>query len=93
MSIALLSLESIASTVGPRPDNVVPGPNPGAKPESVRRDKPHVSVYLDKRVQKVIKEIALAYDRKPHDLHIERVTHRPNCTAINQAAAKCRLCL
>ena len=58
-----------------------------------RRDKPHVSVYLDKRVQKVIKEIALAYDRKPHDLHIERVTHRPNCTAINQAAAKCRLCL
>jgi hypothetical protein len=67
MSIALLSLESIAGTVGPRPDNVVPGPNPAAKPESVRRDKPHVSVYLDKRVQKVIKEIALAYDRKPHD--------------------------
>jgi len=73
------------------PARLVPGPNPAAKPESVRRDKPHVSVYLDKRVQKVIKEIALAYDR--HDLHIERVTHRPNCTAINQAAAKCRLCL
>jgi hypothetical protein len=32
-----------------------------------------VSLYLDKRVQKVIKEIALAYDRKPHDLYIEAV--------------------
>jgi hypothetical protein len=68
------SLESIAGTVAPRPDNVIPGPNPATKPEPVRKDKPHVSLYLDKRVQKVIKEIALAYDRKPHDLYIERVT-------------------
>jgi hypothetical protein len=32
-----------------------------------------VSLYLDKRVQRVIKEIALAYDRKPHDLYIEAI--------------------
>jgi hypothetical protein len=67
------SLESIAGTVAPRPDNVIPGPNPAIKPEPVRKDKPHVSLYLDKRVQKVIKEIALAYDRKPHDLYIEGI--------------------
>jgi hypothetical protein len=61
------SLESIAGTVAPRPDNVIPGPNPATKPEPVRKDKPHVSLYLDKRVQKVIKEIALAYDRSQRD--------------------------
>jgi hypothetical protein len=50
---------------------VVPGP--GAKPPVLRKDKPHVSLYLDKRVQRVIKEIALTYDRKAHDLYIEGI--------------------
>lgn len=69
------SLELFASTVAPRSDNVVLGPHPAAKlePAPVRKDKPHLSLYLDKRVQKVIKEIALAYDRRPHDLYIEGV--------------------
>jgi hypothetical protein len=38
----------------------VPGPGgKPAKPAALRKDKPHVSLYLDKRVQRVIKEIAL----------------------------------
>jgi hypothetical protein len=64
------SLETIAGSVALRPDNVVPRPAPAGPG---RRDKPHVSVYLDKRVQRVIKEIALANDRKPHDLYIEGI--------------------
>jgi hypothetical protein len=47
--------------------------SPGAKPPALRKDKPHVSLYLDKRVQRVIKEIALTYDRKAHDLYIEGI--------------------
>ena len=39
----------------------------------MRKDKPHVSVYLDRRVQKVIKGIALAHDCKPHDLYIDAI--------------------
>jgi hypothetical protein len=66
------SLEALAGAVAPKPaDTVVPAS--GAKPPAVRKDKPHVSLYLDKRVQKVIKEIALAYDRKPHDLYIDAI--------------------
>jgi hypothetical protein len=69
------SLEALAGAVAPKPtDNVVLGPGARpAKPPAVRKDKPHVSLYLDKRVQKVIKEIALTYDRKPHDLYVEAV--------------------
>jgi hypothetical protein len=68
------SLEALAGAVAPTPHNVVPGPgSKPAKPPALRKDKPHVSLYLDKRVQKVIKEIALAYDRKPHDLYVEAV--------------------
>ena len=66
------SLETIAiaGNVALRPDSVIPRSAPAG---SGRRDKPHVSVYLDKRVQRVIKEIALTYDRKPHDLYIEGI--------------------
>jgi hypothetical protein len=65
------SLEALAGTVSPP---VVGYPVTRTAPAgSGRRDKPHVSVYLDKRVQRVIKEIALAYDRKPHDLYIEGI--------------------
>jgi hypothetical protein len=34
---------------------------------------PHMSLYVGKRVQRVLKEIALEYDRKPHDILIEAV--------------------
>jgi hypothetical protein len=46
---------------------------PTTNPRAVRKDKPHVSVYLDRRVQKVIKGIALAHDCKPHDLYIDAI--------------------
>ena len=39
----------------------------------VRKDRPHVSLYLDKKVQRVIKEVALQYDKKPHDLYLEAI--------------------
>ena len=38
-----------------------------------RKDRPHVSLYLDKKVQRVIKEVALHYDKKPHDLYLEAI--------------------
>ena len=39
----------------------------------VRSDASHTTLYLDKAVRKVIKEIALHYDRKPHDLYLEGI--------------------
>lgn len=44
----------------------------GAKAR-VRNDATHTTLYLDKQVRKVIKEIALHYDRKPHDLYLEGI--------------------
>lgn len=38
-----------------------------------RQDRPHTTLYLDKKVQRVIKEIALQYDRKAHDLYLEGI--------------------
>ena len=38
-----------------------------------RKDRPHVSLYLDKKVQRAIKEVALQYDKKPHDLYLEAI--------------------
>ena len=32
-----------------------------------------MSLYVGKRVQRALKEIALEYDRKPHDILIEAV--------------------
>lgn len=46
---------------------------PKREPTFVRKDRPHTTLYLDRRVVKVIKEIALHYDKKPHDLLIEGV--------------------
>src|SRR5262249_52946218 len=66
------SLEDLAGAVAPKPTAPKPGKPPPAQPP-VRVAKPHVSVYLDKRVQRVIKQIALDYDRKVHDLYIEAV--------------------
>jgi hypothetical protein len=34
---------------------------------------PHTSLYLNKRVQKTLKEIALEHDRKVHDVLLEGV--------------------
>ncbi len=43
------------------------------KPARIRNDKPHISVYLDKRVQREVKRIAVDLDRRPHDLYLEAV--------------------
>jgi Antitoxin-like ribbon-helix-helix len=85
------SLEALAAAVAPKPEppaNVVPGPGAGtARP---RQDRPHVSLYLSKAVQREIKRIALEYDRKPHDLLIEGVNlmlsqyGRPNIAEIER---------
>jgi hypothetical protein len=34
---------------------------------------PHMSLYVSKRVRRTIKEIALEYDCKPHDILVEGV--------------------
>jgi hypothetical protein len=38
-----------------------------------RRSAPHTSLYIGKKVQRALKEIALEYDRRQHDLLIEGV--------------------
>ena len=45
----------------------------GASKARVRNDAAHTTLYLDKAVRKVIKEIALHFDRKPHDLYLEGI--------------------
>lgn len=45
----------------------------GAPKARVRSDASHTTLYLDKAVRKVIKEIALHFDRKPHDLYLEGI--------------------
>ena len=42
-------------------------------PKRPLRAAPHMSLYVGKRVQRALKEIALEYDRKPHDVLIEAV--------------------
>jgi hypothetical protein len=63
------SLEALASAVAPADVATLQRYDVVARNGS----RPHVSLYLDKRVQRVIKEIALTYDRKPHDLYIDAV--------------------
>ena len=46
---------------------------PPAEPAKARRDRPHTTLYLDKATQRTIKEIALQYDRKVHDLYLEGI--------------------
>jgi len=43
------------------------------RPRRVLRAAPHMSLYLSKKAQKALKEIALEYDRKSHDILIEAV--------------------
>jgi hypothetical protein len=51
-----------------------PAPSPAAPAEPrIRKDRPHVSLYLDKRVQRVIKRIAADTDRRAHDVYLEAV--------------------
>jgi hypothetical protein len=33
----------------------------------------HTGIYIDKRVQRVIREIALVFDLRPHDIHLEGI--------------------
>lgn len=74
------SLESFAQQAAPQPDAApirAPLDQPVAEKQAdlapIRRDRPHTTLYLDRRVQRVIKEIAIQYDRKPHDLYIEGI--------------------
>lgn len=69
------SLEAFAQALtAPVPTgNVVELKPVEEKAPATRKDRPHTTLYLDKRVQRVIKEIALQYDRKPHDLYIEGI--------------------
>lgn len=52
---------------------------PAAKPKSTpeapkaRRDRPHTTLYLDPKVLRVIRQVALDFDRKPHDILLEGV--------------------
>ncbi len=72
------SLEAFAQSVAPTPPetagNVVEltPPAPGVVATG-RKDRPHTTLYLPKRVQRVIKEIALQYDCKPHDLYLQGI--------------------
>jgi hypothetical protein len=54
-----------------------PAPTPAAPPPpaaaKARREREHTSLYLNKKVLRAIKEIALQYDRKPHDLYLEGI--------------------
>jgi hypothetical protein len=60
-----------AITVATTTDNVVELVQPAMA--AARKDRPHTTLYLSKKVQRVIKEIALQYDRKPHDLYLEGI--------------------
>jgi hypothetical protein len=68
------SLEAFAAGLSEvQEPEVVVTAAPHAPEPQVRKDRPHVSLYLDKAVQKTIKSIALEYDRKPHDIYLEAV--------------------
>ncbi len=74
------SLESFAqaavpTAVPPLPAQAPSSPDqePTAVVKGLRKDRPHTTLYLDKRAIKAIKEIALQYDRKPHDLYLEGI--------------------
>jgi hypothetical protein len=77
MSKQRLSLETVAADeVVSSPGNVrklVPKKPPARMARRTRVDKPHISLYIDPRVVKVIKRIALDYDLRAHDLYIHGV--------------------
>ena len=54
------SLEAMATGISPvPPSNVVAGP--GARIARPRQDRPHVSLYLSKPVQRAIKQMAASH--------------------------------
>src|ERR1019366_6134780 len=74
------SLEAFAQSAAPIPATAAPPADTVATnvvelvssaAATTRKDRPHTTLYLGKKVQRVIKEIALQYDRKPHDLYLE----------------------
>ena len=76
------SLESLAQSATLQRDNVATlqrdnvatfNQHAAGAPKRVLRAAPHMSLYVGKRVQRALKEIALEYDRKPHDILIEAV--------------------
>lgn len=67
------SLEAFAQDAEPK-GNIVELKAAEAEVVPAKRKAPsHSSLYLDKAVVKAIKEIALQYDRKPHDLYLEGI--------------------
>jgi hypothetical protein len=76
------SLESLAQSATLQRDNVATlqrdnvatfNQHVAGAPKRALRAAPHMSLYVGKRVQRALKEIALEYDRKPHDILIEAV--------------------
>ena len=67
------SLEAFAQVgAAPATSNVVELKQPvEEEAPRARKDRPHTTLYIGKKAQKVIKEIALQYDCKPHNLYIE----------------------
>jgi hypothetical protein len=71
MKLARPSLEAIAGGVVPKP---VAEPEPvEVVAPPVRRGVLHTSIYIDKRVQRVIREIAFVFDLRPHDIYLEGI--------------------
>jgi hypothetical protein len=66
------SLEAMAGGVAPKPVADLK-PVEVIAPPPVRRGVLHTSIYIDKRVQRVIREIALVYDLRPHDIYLEGI--------------------
>jgi hypothetical protein len=74
VSHGVLSLEAMAqSATTLQRDNVATLHPANVAPKRQLRAAPHMSLYVGKRVQRALKEIALEYDRKAHDILIEAV--------------------
>jgi hypothetical protein len=74
------SLEALAqNATASQRDNVATLPRDnvatlaGKSPKRALRAAPHMSLYVGKRVQRALKEIALEYDCKAHDVLLEAV--------------------
>ena len=59
-------IDGLDLTEGAQPGKVVALPRPPVRP-----DVQHTSIYVPKPAYRKIREIALAKDRKPHDLILE----------------------
>ena len=71
------SLEAFAQAGGasptPAPARQAVTPQPAVPVPPAKKDRPHTTLYLDRKVQRAIKEIALQYDLKAHDLYLEGI--------------------